>query len=65
MNLQRWQGDRHAADSSADKQDYIEFIIKSSHFKYGIYKPKEVQNPIKKRVRKHDCEPSEVYKSHI
>ena len=32
---------------------YIEFIKQSSYFKYGIYKPREVTNSIKKQVRKH------------
>ena len=26
-------------------------VYKSAHFEYGIYKPREVEHPIKKRVR--------------
>ena len=33
--------------------------------KYGIYKPKEVEHPIKKRVSFSDVQPPEVYESHI
>ena len=32
----------------------INRVYYSSHFKYAIYKPREVENPIKKQVRKHE-----------
>ena len=34
------------------RRHMIEFI-KSAHLKYGIYKPREAEHPIKKRVRLH------------
>ena len=49
----------------------INRVYLSAHFKYGIYKPSEVEHPIKKRVRLfHEfflsvVQPPEVYKSCI
>ena len=43
-------------------------VYLSFYLKYVIYKPREVNNPIKKRVRKHEFLNiifHEVYKSHI
>ena len=45
-------------------------FIKSAHLKYEIYKPREVEHPKKKLVRKplgslSDVQPPSVYKSHI
>ena len=45
-------------------------FIESAHFKYGIYKYREVEHQIRKLVRKSarvslcDVQPPEVYKSH-